>query len=103
MLADFEGSPRRRLIAYLTLAAVGFPLIALGTACSRSAIASTCAMAVVGFAILFSGLINRYLAAGSFAALLCFILSLNVPAPAVGDPRTLRGLGVWRRQSRLPR
>ena len=79
VLADFQGTPRRRLTAYLALATLGLALIVLGTVCSRSALAGACTMAVVGFAILFSGLINRYCAAGAFAALLCFILSVNVP------------------------
>ena len=91
VLADFEGSPVRRLTAYLTLAGLGFPLIALGTVCSRSAAAAACAMAVVGFAILFSGLINRYFAAGAFAALLSFILSANVPAPGAAIPARFEG------------
>ncbi len=91
VLAEFEGLPRRRLSAYVTLAGVGFPLIALGTICSRSIVASACAMALIGFAILFSGLIGRYLAAGSFAALLCFILSLNVPAAASAIPARFEG------------
>ena len=94
VLADFEGSPVRRLTAYLTLAGLGFPLIALGTVCSRSAAAAACAMAVVGFAILFSGLINRYFAAGAFAALLSFILSANVPAPTAAIPARFEGWGL---------
>ena len=48
-------------------------------------------MAVVGFAILFSGLINRYFAAGAFAALLSFILSANVPAPTSAIPARFEG------------
>jgi uncharacterized membrane protein YccC len=94
VLADFEGSPRRRLLAYVTLAGAGFPLIALGTVCSRSAVASACTMALVGFAILFSGLINRYFAAGAFAALLCFILSVNLPAPTSAIPARFAGWGL---------
>lgn len=94
VLADFEGSPPRRLIAYSSLAGVGLPLIALGTVCSRSAAAAACAMAIVGFVILFSGLINRYLAAGAFAALLCFILSANVPAPNSAIPARFEGWGL---------
>jgi uncharacterized membrane protein YccC len=94
VLADFEGSPLRRLTAYLTLSGIGFPLIALGTVCSRSAVAAACAMAVVGFAILFSGLVNRYFAVGSFAALLAFILSANVPAPASAIPARFEGWGL---------
>jgi uncharacterized membrane protein YccC len=91
VLTDFEGSPPRRLAAYLALAGSGFPLVALGTVCSRSTAAGACAMAVVGFAILFAGLINRYFAAAAFAALLAFILSANVPAPASAIPARFEG------------
>ena len=38
-------------------------------------------MAVVGFLILFSGVINGYFAAGGTAAVLVFVLSVTVPAP----------------------
>jgi uncharacterized membrane protein YccC len=91
VLADFQGPPRKRLGAYAALAGLGLPLIALGTVCSRSALAAACAIAVVGFVILFSGLVNRYFAAGAFAALLCFILSLNVPASVSAIPERFAG------------
>jgi uncharacterized membrane protein YccC len=91
VLADFEGSPRRRLTAYLSLAGLGLALIALGTVCSRSIVAGVAATAVVGFVVLFSGLVNRYFAAGGFAALLCFILSVNVPAATSAIPERLAG------------
>ncbi len=91
VLADFEGPPRSRLKSYLALAGVGAALISLGTVCSRSPIAAAAVMAVVGFTILFSGLINRYLAAGSFAALLSLILAVNIPAPPSAIPDRLEG------------
>jgi uncharacterized membrane protein YccC len=91
VLADFEGAPRSRLIAYATLAGLGLPLIALGTVSSRSIVASVCVTAVVGFAIFFSGLINRYFAAGGFAAMLCLILAVNIPAPPSAIPERLAG------------
>ncbi len=91
VLADFEGPPRNRLKAYLSLAAIGAALVSLGTLCSRSIAAGAIATALVGFAILFSGLINRYFAAGSFAALLSFIISVNVPAAPSAIPERLEG------------
>ncbi len=91
VLADFEGPPHTRLRAYLALAGVGAALISLGTLCSRSSLAAVTVMALVGFTILFSGLINRYFAAGSFAALLSLILALNVPAPPSAIPARLEG------------
>ena len=94
VLADFQGPPRGRLKAYLTLAGIGVALIALGTVCSRSAAAGTSVMALVGFTILFAGLINRYFAAGGLAALLSFILAVNVPASASAIPARLEGWGL---------
>lgn len=94
VLADFEGAPRRRLTAYVTLAGLGVALIALGTVCSRSIVAGVFVTAVIGFAILFSGLINRYFAAGGFAAMLALILSVNVPAATSAIPERLAGWGL---------
>ena len=91
VLADFSGPPRARLVSYVALAGAGVALISLGTLCSRSPAAAAAVMAVVGFVILFSGVINRYLAAGSFAALLSFIISVNVPAPPSAIPDRLEG------------
>jgi uncharacterized membrane protein YccC len=94
VLASFDGPPRSRLKAYLTLAAVGAGLISLGTLCSRSPAAATSVTAVVGFTILFAGLINRYFATGAFAALLSFILAVNVPAASSAIPARLEGWGL---------
>ncbi|MEA2128157.1 MAG: hypothetical protein QOJ85_1048 [Solirubrobacteraceae bacterium] len=91
VMADFTGPPRARLVSYLALAGTGAALISLGTLCSQSPAAATAVMAVVGFVILFSGVINRYLAAGSFAALVTFIISVNVPVPASAIPDRLEG------------
>src|ERR1700719_4925611 len=81
VVVDFGGSPRARFTAYLSLAVAGTVLIVVGTLCSRNAWLAAGAMAVVGFAILFSGVINGYFAAGSTAALLPFILAATIPAP----------------------
>jgi uncharacterized membrane protein YccC len=94
VLADFQGPPRSRLSAYLTLVGVGAALISLGTLCSRSTAAGASVTALVGFTILFAGLINRYFAAGAFAALLSFIIAVNVPASASAIPMRLEGWGL---------
>jgi|SRR5215211_6049963 len=80
VLADFGGSRRTRLVSYLALAAAGAVLIVLGTLCSRNPWISAAAMAVVGFAVLFSGVINGYFAAAGTAAMLTFVLPVNIPA-----------------------
>jgi uncharacterized membrane protein YccC len=91
LLADFGGSRRARLRAYLALAAAGAVLIVLGTLCSRNPWVAAGAMAVVGFVILFSGVINGYFAAGGTAAMLTFVLPVNLPASPAVIPARLEG------------
>ena len=94
VFASFSGSTRSRLTAYVTLAVSGAVLIVLGTAFSGNAWMAAAAMLVVGFLILFSGVINGYFAAGGTAAVLVFVLSVTVPAPFSAVPWRLAGWGL---------
>jgi uncharacterized membrane protein YccC len=94
VLTDFGGPWRRRLAAYLTLAVAGAALITLGTLCSQTPWLAVAAMAVVGFAILFSGVISAYFAAAGFAALLLFIIPVTFPGSASSIPARLEGWGL---------
>ena len=94
ILVDFSGSPRSRLIAYLSLAVIGALLVIVGTVCSRNAWLAAAAMAVVGFAILFSGVISGYIAAASTAAILAFVLPVSIPAPLSAVGWRLAGWGL---------
>jgi uncharacterized membrane protein YccC len=91
VLADFGGTRRARLAGYLGLAGTGAVLIPLGTLCSQSPVLGAAVMAAVGFTILFAGVINGYLAAAGFPALLTFIISVNVRAPVSAIPDRLEG------------
>ena len=91
VLVEFTGPLRTRLVAYLGLACVGVAFITLGTLCSRSAWLAAGAMAVVGFATLFAGVISGYVAAGATGALLAFVLSVTLPAPNSAIPDRLEG------------
>jgi uncharacterized membrane protein YccC len=94
VLVDFSGTPRARFTAYLSLALAGVGLIVVGTLCSGNAWLAAGAMAVVGFVILFSGVINGYFAAGSTAAILLFVLPVAIPAPLSALPWRLAGFGL---------
>jgi uncharacterized membrane protein YccC len=94
VLASFSGPARSRFTAYLSLGVSGAALVALGTACSGNAWMAAAAMAVVGFLILFSGVINGYFAAGGTAAVLVFVLSVAVPAPVSAIGLRLAGWGL---------
>ena len=94
VLVDFTGPMRSRLLAYLALAGAGAGNIVLGTFCSRDAWLAAAAMAVVGFVILFSGVINGYFAAAGTAALLTFILPVTIPVSFSEVPARLGGWGL---------
>ncbi len=91
VLVEFAGSLRSRFVAYVFLACAGAVNIALGTLCSQNAWLAAGAMALIGFAILFSGVINGYFAAAATSALLPFILAATVPAPVSVLPARLEG------------
>jgi uncharacterized membrane protein YccC len=94
VLVDFTGPMRSRFVSYLSLAFVGAGNIVLGTFCSRNAWLAAAAMAVVGFAILFSGVINGYFAAAGTPALLTFILPVTIPVSFSEVPARLAGWGL---------
>jgi uncharacterized membrane protein YccC len=94
VLVEFTGPPRTRLVAYLGLACVGAAFVTLGTLCSRNAWLAAVAMAVVGFATLFAGVINGYVAAGATGALLAFVLPVTLAAPNSAIPDRLEGWGL---------
>ena len=94
VLVEFTGPPRTRLVAYLALACVGAAFITFGTLCSRHAWLAAGAMAVVGFATLFAGVINGYFAAAATGALLMFVLPVTIPAPNSAILDRLEGWGL---------
>ena len=87
LLADFGGPMRDRLLAQLGLVLVGAVFVALGTLVSQLTWLATAAMVLVGFCVLFSGVVSSVLAAASTSVLLSFILPVAQPAPVstVGD------------------
>ena len=91
VLVEFSGPTRSRVTAYVALAFAGAANIAIGTLCSNEAWLAATAMGVIGFAILFAGIVNGYFAAATTAALLTFILASMIPAPASAVPERLEG------------
>jgi uncharacterized membrane protein YccC len=94
LFADFSGPRLGRLAAYSALLLTGAVLITIGTLCSQSPVLAAAVMAVVGFVVLFSGIINAYIAAGTNAALLTFILAAMVPASAQDIASRLTGWAI---------
>jgi uncharacterized membrane protein YccC len=90
LLVEFTGPPRVRFESYAALFGVGGGFIALGTLVSTHKVAAVVTMALVGFAVLYSGIVAPQAATGATAALLTFVLPVAVaqPASAIG-PRLL--------------
>src|ERR1022692_5008075 len=94
VLVDFSGPGRSRLAAYLSLGSIGAVFVVIGTLCSRNAWLAAAAMAVVGFAVLFSSVINGYFAAGVTAAMLAFVLPVSIPSTVGTIGWRLAGWGL---------
>lgn len=94
LLVDFSGPLVQRLQAQLALALVGAVLICIGTAASVTPWLGALSMAVVGFGVLFAGVVSSTLAAASTALLLAFILPVSVLAPVSAVPERLAGWGL---------
>ncbi len=90
LLVEFTGPLRSRLASYLGLYVAGSCLVVLGTIVSVHKVAAVVAMALVGFVVLFAGVVAPAAATASTAALLTFVLPVSVaqPASAIG-PRLL--------------
>lgn len=87
LLVEFTGPVRTRVVSYLSLFAVGAVLIAIGTAVSTNKVAAIVTMGLVGFLVLFAGIVTPQAATASTAVLLTFVLPVAVaqPSSAIGD------------------
>jgi Fusaric acid resistance protein-like len=94
LLVDFPGTMSARLQAQSTLTLATGVLICLGTLASRSTPVAVAAMALVAFAVLFSGVVSSVLAGATTPLLLSFILPVSLPGPAASIPDRLAGWGL---------
>ena len=94
LFADFPGGQSARLGAYLALFVAGAVLIVLGTLASTIAWLAVLGMAVVGFGVLFSGVLSAASAAATRALLLTFILPVTVPGTLADVPARLGGWSI---------
>ena len=102
LLVDFPGRPRTRLLSYVALFVVGSCFISLGTVVSTHKVASVVVMAVVGFAVLFVGIVTPLAATASTAALLTLRTAGGGGPTGLGRWAATDRLGVGRRRSFPP-
>jgi hypothetical protein len=94
LLVDFGGPMRARLQAQVALSVTGCAFVCLGTLASRSVWISAVAMALVGFAVIFSGVVSSVLAGASTSLLLAFILPVTLVGPVSSVPDRVAGWGM---------
>jgi uncharacterized membrane protein YccC len=94
LLVDFSGPLRERLQAQATLALAAGALVCLGTLVSQTIWLAAVATALVGFAVIFAGVVSSVLAGASTSLLLAFILPVTLPGPVSSIPDRLAGWGM---------
>jgi uncharacterized membrane protein YccC len=94
LLVGFGGPMRQRLQAQAALSVVGAVFVVVGTLASGHAWLAAIAMAVVGFGVIFAGVVSSVLASATTALLLAFILPVAVYAPPSQIPARLEGWGL---------
>src|SRR3984957_2060588 len=94
LLVDFDGPMAERLQAEAALAVTGGVFVCLATLASQTAWLAAVAMAVVGFGVIFAGVVSSVLAGATTALLLAFILPVSLAAPASAVPDRLAGWGM---------
>src|SRR5690242_14123484 len=91
LLVDFGGSMAERLQAQAALVVTGGVFVCLATLASQTVWLAAVAMAVVGFGVIFAGVVSSVLAGATTALLLAFILPVSLAAPASAVPDRLAG------------
>ncbi len=94
LLVDFSGPMRDRLQAHIALVLVGAVFVFAGTVVSRSAWLGAVAMAVVGFGVIFAGVVSSVLASATTSLLLAFILPVTLPGSMDTVGARLAGWGL---------
>ncbi|HEY2792147.1 MAG TPA: FUSC family protein [Micromonosporaceae bacterium] len=91
LFVDFHGSRSSRAAAYGTVAVAGAVFITLGTLLSTPDWLAVTSMAVIGFLVLFAGVVSSIIAAAGRAVLLTFILPVMLAGHASDIPARLLG------------
>jgi uncharacterized membrane protein YccC len=91
LLVDFGGPMRQRLQSQAALALVGGMFVCLGTLVSQNVWLAAGAMAVVGFGVIFAGVVSSVLAGATTSLLLAFILPVTHAGPLSSLPDRLVG------------
>ncbi|QHA09446.1 FUSC family protein [Streptomyces broussonetiae] len=94
LLVDFSGPMVQRLRAQAGLAVAWAVLICLGTLVAPVTWLAVVSTLLVGFTVLFAGVVSSVLAGSATALLLAFVLPVTAPVPLAQLPGRLAGAGL---------
>jgi uncharacterized membrane protein YccC len=94
LLVEFSGPMRDRLQAQLALSVVGLAFVTIGTMVSRYAWLAVLTMALIGFVVIFAGVVSSVLASATTSLLLAFILPVSLPGTAADVSDRVAGWGL---------
>ena len=91
LFVEFTGPMRERLLAQTGLIFAGAALVCVGTLASRHIWLGAPAAFLIGFGLVFAGVVSSILASATNALLLSFVLPVTLPGPASAIPERLSG------------
>src|SRR6266852_4620446 len=91
LLVDFGGPMVERLQAQAALAVVGGVFVCVGTLASQTVWLAAVSMAVVGFGVIFAGVVSSVLSGATTSLILAFILPVSLSGPVSSVPDRLAG------------
>lgn len=91
LFVDFGGPLPERLAAQASLVVLGAALVCLGTLCAKPGWQAALTMALVGFGVLFSGVVSSVIAGTANSLLAVFSLAVMLPGPVSSLPDRLAG------------
>jgi uncharacterized membrane protein YccC len=94
LLVDFGGPLRERLQDLAALALVGCVFVCLATLVSQNVWLAAAVTALVGFGVIFAGVVSSVLASATTSLLLAFILPVTIAAPLASIPDRVAGWGM---------
>jgi hypothetical protein len=94
LMVDFTGTLLDRVRAQALLGLSCAVLICLGTLVCESTVLSVAGMFIVGFVVIFSGVVSSVIASATTPLLLSFILPVTVPGPVSQIPDRVAGWGL---------
>ncbi len=94
LTADFAGTWRRRLVAYLAMGVAGVAVIIIGWSAAQNPVAQVVVTAMVAFLLAFAPVMRGMLAAAAPGLLVVFVVAVTFGGTSDDLPKYLAGWGI---------